>query len=92
MDLPPVLQLTATLRSGFDKGVVLEHDPSRLRHARKLLNTVLGPRQLPQYRDVIMEHVNILLYNLLNEPVEFIDHIRQYVARCFPPIQILDSQ
>ncbi|KAI0709905.1 cytochrome P450 [Earliella scabrosa] len=73
--LPKIIEL-----SGFDKGIVLEHDPNRLKHARRLLNLILTPRQIQQYRDPLMEHINILLCNLLQEPEQFVQHIRHLTA------------
>ena len=67
-------------RAGFDKGVVLEHDPHRLRHARKLLHAVLQPRQLPEYRGEMVHHIDVMLRNFLQDPEDFVQHIRQYVS------------
>ena len=69
--------MTVSHRTGFDKGVVLEHDPHRLRQARRLLHSVLQPKQLSQYREVLEHHVNILLHNYLHEPAGYVEHIRQ---------------
>ncbi|TBU54546.1 cytochrome P450 [Dichomitus squalens] len=73
--LPKIIEMT-----GFDKGVVLEHDPLRLRQARKLLHLVLQPRQLSYYRAVLEHHVNVLLHNCLHEPDGFVEHIRHLTA------------
>ncbi|KAI0711889.1 cytochrome P450 [Cerioporus squamosus] len=73
--LPKIIEM-----AGFDKGVVLEHDPQRLRHARKLLHMVLQPRQLPQYREVMAHHIDVLLHNLLQDPDDFVQHIRHVTA------------
>ena len=43
---------------------MLEHDPHRLRQARRLLHSVLQPKQLSQYREVLEHHVNILSANV----------------------------
>ena len=72
-------------RAGFDKGVVLEHDPHRLRHARKLLHAVLQPRQLPEYRGEMVHHIDVMLRNFLQDPEDFVQHIRQYVP---PPLAL----
>ncbi|KAI1797445.1 cytochrome P450 [Ganoderma leucocontextum] len=66
--------------SGFDKGVVLEHDPIRLRQARKLLHSVLQPRPLAQYREILEHHVDVLLHNTLREPDGYVEHIRHLTA------------
>ncbi|KAI0788021.1 cytochrome P450 [Fomes fomentarius] len=73
--LPKIIELC-----GFDKGIVLEHDPNRVRHARRLLSLILTPRQISQYRGDIMEHINVLLINMLKEPDEFVQHIRHLTA------------
>ena len=71
------LLMQAARRSGFDKGVVLEHDPTRLRQARKLLHSVLQPRPLAQYREILEHHVDVLLRNTMREPEGYVEHIRQ---------------
>ncbi|RPD61026.1 cytochrome P450 [Lentinus tigrinus ALCF2SS1-7] len=73
--LPKIIEM-----AGFDKGVVLEHDPPRLRHARKLLHMVLQPRQLPEYRNEMVHHVNVMLQNFLQDPDNFVQHIRHVTA------------
>ncbi|PIL29859.1 cytochrome P450 [Ganoderma sinense ZZ0214-1] len=73
--LPKIIEM-----SGFDKGVVLEHDPTRLRQARKLLHSVLQPRPLAQYREILEHHVDVLLHNIMHEPEGYVDHIRHLTA------------
>ncbi|TFK91405.1 cytochrome P450 [Polyporus arcularius HHB13444] len=73
--LPKIVEM-----AGFDKGIVLEHDPQRLRHARKLLHMVLQPRQLAQYREDMVYHIDVMLQNLLQDPDSFVQHIRHVTA------------
>ncbi|KAM5544563.1 hypothetical protein V8D89_001461 [Ganoderma adspersum] len=73
--LPKIIEM-----SGFDKGVVLEHDPTRLRQARKLLHSVMQPRPLAQYREMLEHHVDVLLHNTMHEPGCYVEHIRHLTA------------
>ncbi|KAI0639039.1 cytochrome P450 [Trametes polyzona] len=74
-NLPKMVELC-----GMDRGVVWEHDPARLREARKLLHTVLQPRQLEAWTEVIERHVGILLQNLLHTPKDFVRHLQGVTA------------
>ncbi|KAI0358999.1 cytochrome P450 [Trametes cingulata] len=74
-NLPKMVELC-----GMDRGVVWEHDPARLRQARKLLHMVLQPRQLDEYANVLDRHVTILLQNLLRKPDDFIRHLQSVTA------------
>ncbi|KAI0761209.1 cytochrome P450, partial [Trametes elegans] len=69
-NLPKMIELC-----GMDRGVVWEHDLARLREARKLLRTILQPRQLEEYHGVIDHHISILLRNLLRDPDNFVQHL-----------------
>lgn len=59
----------------------MEHNPDRLRLARKLLHTALQQKQIRQYRDAQEYHISTFLTNLLEDPKDFFRHIRQYVTR-----------
>ncbi|KAH9891042.1 cytochrome P450 [Cubamyces lactineus] len=74
-NLPKMVELC-----GMDRGVVWEHDPARLRQARKLLHAVLQPRQLEGYRAVLDRHVTFLLRNLWDTPGNWVDHLRSVTA------------
>ncbi|KAI0374537.1 cytochrome P450 [Pilatotrama ljubarskyi] len=74
-NLPKMVELC-----GMDRGVVWEHNPARLRQARKLLHMVLQPRQLEEYATVLDRHVTILLQNLLRKPEDFIRHLQGVTA------------
>ncbi|RDX49713.1 cytochrome P450 [Lentinus brumalis] len=73
--LPKIIEM-----AGFDKGVVLEHDPHRQRHARKLMYMALQPRQLPLYREEMIHHIDVMLHNLLQAPDNFVQHIHHMTA------------
>ena len=70
-------------RSGFDQGVLLERDPVRLRHARRLLNQALHQTKIPKWAETFEYHTRSLLRNLVREPALFLHHIRQYVLALF---------
>ncbi|TFK89221.1 cytochrome P450 [Polyporus arcularius HHB13444] len=73
--LPKIIEL-----AGFDKGVVLEHDLGKLRLARKLLHSVLQPKQMPLYREALDYHINTFLRNLSQDPDDFSQHIHHLTA------------
>ncbi|KAH9940064.1 cytochrome P450 [Epithele typhae] len=62
--------------SGFDTGVVLQHDTHRWRAGRKLMHRVLQPREMPRWREAEEHHLRTLLLNLLNNPDDFASHTR----------------
>ncbi len=41
---------------------------------------VLQPRQLAQYREDMVYHIDVMLQNLLQDPDSFVQHIRQCVS------------
>ncbi|OBZ68830.1 O-methylsterigmatocystin oxidoreductase [Grifola frondosa] len=62
--------------AGMDRGVLFENDPIRLRQSRKMLNIILSPRKLENYRSVMEKYVVQFLNNLLESPERFSEHIR----------------
>ena len=58
----------------------MEHNPARLRHARRLLHQTLQEKQMPLWRDAQDHHIHVFLRNLLARPEEFLPHIRQCVS------------
>ncbi|OBZ71184.1 O-methylsterigmatocystin oxidoreductase [Grifola frondosa] len=69
--MPKLIEL-----AGMDRGVLFESDPNRLRQSRKMLNLILGPRQLETYRIMIEKYVVQFLHNLLESPEGFAEHAR----------------
>lgn len=62
-------------------GIVFETNPARLRHARKMVASGIGPRELDKFRPRLRAHVIQFLGKLLHKPDKFLDHIREYVCR-----------
>ena len=73
-------------RCGFDKGIVLESDSSRLRHGRKLLNQALHQKKITRWTETLEYHTHFLVRSLAQDPARFMRHIRQYVSLSFPGI------
>ncbi|OBZ71422.1 hypothetical protein A0H81_08933 [Grifola frondosa] len=63
--------------AGMGRGVLFESDPNRLRQSRKMLNLILGPRQLETYRAVMEKYVVQFLDNLLESSDKFAEHARR---------------
>lgn len=63
----------------MDAGVVFQPDGPKHRASRKLLHLILQPRELLAYRPTIQKHTTGFLVNLLNQPHEFVQHIRVFV-------------
>ncbi|KAH8103808.1 cytochrome P450 [Cristinia sonorae] len=61
--------------SGMDEGGLYETNPTRLRHARRLVASGVSARELESYRPQIRSHINTLLGRFLNTPDRFFDHI-----------------
>ncbi|TCD63011.1 hypothetical protein EIP91_006103 [Steccherinum ochraceum] len=62
---------------GFDKGILFQHDPNKLRQGRRLVSIGLAQRELEKYRHVYAEHTVTFLANLLRSPEDFLHHIRR---------------
>lgn len=61
----------------MDRGVVFQRDALSLRQSRKLLHSVLHPRNLDDYDEELNTQVKQFLYNIMQTPESFISHIRQ---------------
>ena len=58
-------------------GILFEKDVGRLRQARKLVASGIGPRELDKFRPHLKVHVVSFLGRLLQKPEKFLDHIRE---------------
>lgn len=67
----------------MDGGILYEEDVVRLRQARRLVSTGVGPRELEKYRPQLRANIVTFLGHLLETPEEFIEHIRKCVY-CAP--------
>lgn len=64
-------------RCEMHKGVLYENDATRFKKGRKLIASILQPRELQACRPVLHEQVVHFLNNLLKEPSRFLAHIRK---------------
>ncbi|KAI0771282.1 cytochrome P450 [Trametes elegans] len=73
--LPKIVEM-----AGFDRGVALEHDPTRLRLGRKVMHSVIQPREIEEYRDRIQHYLALYLKNMLDDSTNFMQHSRILLA------------
>ncbi|KAJ3490047.1 hypothetical protein NLI96_g1725 [Meripilus lineatus] len=66
--------------SGMSPGVLFETDSNRLRKGRKLMASVLQPKELEQYRSVLRHHTVTFLSNVVRAPEGFLAHLRNIPA------------
>ena len=59
----------------MDRGILLEHDPGRLRHGRRLAYAVLHANRLSQWRETQEYHTRARLQNFAVAPSHFLKHI-----------------
>lgn len=68
------LQFLNSMDWDFNTG--LKHYGSQWKNDRRALHELLGPLAINDYRPIITEKVNEMLYQLLSNPDDFINHYR----------------
>ena len=65
-------------RCGMSDIVPLTRYGDRFRLERRLMNRVLSPSAIEQWQPVMTKEVHRLLKQLLDEPEEYVAHIKRY--------------
>ncbi|EIW52057.1 cytochrome P450 [Trametes versicolor FP-101664 SS1] len=73
--LPKIVEM-----SSFNRGIVMEHDPARLRLGRKVIHAIGQSRGIEEYRARIQHYLATYLKRMHDNPRTFMQHARSLVA------------
>lgn len=74
---PPWWDSQQRHRSSFNRGIVLEHDPARLRLGRKVIHAIGQSRGIEEYRARIQHYLATYLKRMHDNPQAFMKHARR---------------